>query len=198
VSQSDANRRAPLCTALGEFAAQVVEGGLPTPEADALRAHAAACGACATVLAHQTRLSRLLRSAPAAPPIDLVPPVLPRGVLLWPGRRRRLAATAAALAAAAVVAAVTLLPRTDTGHTDSGHTDSGHTDSGHTDSGHTDSGHTDSAPTGSHAAFVPVRVLHVEDMAERAPLPDDDLMALTSGLEAVALRRPAGYLAERR
>ncbi len=48
------------------------------------------------------------------------------------------------------------------------------------------------------AAFVPVRVLHVQDLAERAPLPDDDILSLTSGLEAVALRRPVGFASEGR
>jgi len=120
----------------------------PLPPAAA--AHVASCTDCARIVARQRTLVRALSQWPAAPAVDLRPPVLPPtpGGRLLPMR-----APAWTVAAAAVVLAVTAWTLIDRG-------------------------------------ADRVRVERVVDVAGGPPPVDDRLLALTGGVEAVAMRRP--------
>jgi hypothetical protein len=137
----------PFHDALEEATANSPSPDSPSPE---LAAHVAQCRDCAKVLARQRALVRTLSLWPAAPSVDLRPPVLPStpGGRLIPMRAPAwgVASAAAVLVAAAWIVAARGVER--------------------------------------------VRIERVVDVAGGPPLVDERLLALTGGVEAVAMRRP--------
>lgn len=163
------------CLAFDEVLPALAAGETCDP---AVAGHADACEACASALRRERRLVAMLRALPAAPAGDIPVPALPA----LPGdeadaavrrfRVFRLPAVAAALAAAVLAAvAVGIATRGGLGG-----------DAGDGASG--DAGTLASAP-------ALVGDLRIVDTLEFSAGPDDRLLAITGGPEAVAARHSA-------
>jgi anti-sigma factor RsiW len=154
------------CRLLNEHLVELVEGGLDAAQARSLRAHAATCPACARQLELEERLVQALRDVPAAPAIE-VPVPDPEPAPIRRLHPVRLAMGGAAAAAAAILVVAALLGGFERVPP--------------------------VAPSGDDVADTqrPVEILTVVESSDDAPLPDDGLLALTAGVEAVVMRRPA-------
>ena len=155
----------PDCTELREHVVELVEGDLDRATDVRLRAHAARCGACARLIAVEEDVVAALRSWPPPPAMEIPVPELPRAPALSLASVR--------LAALGAVAAAALLLGTFVWLAGPGRP-------------YADLSGRESAGT--------ARTVHIREVipsAEETPLPDDDLLALTAGVEAVVMRRPA-------
>ncbi len=173
-----------VCQELRDQIVQLVEGDLGRAVADRLRAHAAACDACAQELGREERLVRLLRTPVAVPDACIALPAAelrPRYPLRSLRRLRRAITTrrlAAVMALAAAAAAVIVVAVGLRG--------------GRPGGGSPPAESPDGTPVARHAdAHRLVRIRTIVDSTADAPLPGDDLLALTAGVEAVVMRRPA-------
>ena len=154
----------PLCAKLEARLDEAVQGRLAT----SLAAHAGTCSRCRRLVARQRALEALLDAQPEPPEIDLPPPSLPEPAapsrlrLLLPRRALRWSAAAAAALAMGVVG-------WEAGRNASGHR----------------------GGEGSLLGQVArVRSRTIVDVPGAPPPADERLLALTSGVEAVAMRRP--------
>ncbi len=157
------------CSPFEKQVVELVEGLLPAASAASLRSHAAHCTDCSRLLRRETGLVHLLRSQPASPVIDVVPPALPAGRLV------RISALRLGAGVAAAAAAMLLAVAYAAGWTDV-------------------TAPSPDAPVAASERVAPatqrVRVSTIIDGIGRVPLPDEGLLALTAGVEAVAMRRP--------
>jgi anti-sigma factor RsiW len=158
-----------------------VQGDLPEGEAGVMRTHAAACAPCATLLATERALVETLTNLPAAPTCDVPEPVLPRAFVeqVAPvlqmrdsGRTRRWWAHARLGAAVALVSAAGLLWAIQL-------------------SGAFEPLGTTASEDDAVQRSVPVEITTVLASESTLPQVDDHFLALTAGVEAVVMRRPA-------
>ena len=156
------------CLELRDRIVELVEGDLDRALVDRLHVHAARCRDCGRELALETRVVAALRTWPGAPEIEIGVPHPggrpPSRLAPW-----RLAGVAAATAAALLLALTAWLGLPASVEPGAG------------------SGDAVVAPGSLH----PVRIVSVVESDADAPLPDDGLLALTAGVEAVVMRRPA-------
>jgi anti-sigma factor RsiW len=153
------------CLELRDRIAELVEGDLDGAEAERLSAHAASCESCRHEIRLQEEVVAALRAWPPAPDVDVPLPDLGDARLhtAFPWRVAGLAATAAA---ALLVAAAAWLGGFERA-----------------------SPEIRPGTTAGPSDLVEIRM--VIDSGADAPLPDDGLLALTAGVEAVVMRRPA-------
>ncbi len=167
--------RSDLCRSFEEVLPALAAGEACEP---ALAAHGEECGVCSAALRRERRLVSMLRALPAAPAGEVPVPALPplpgdfAAASSGPARLFRLPAAVAALAAAVLAAiAVGIATRGGLGG---------------------EAGDASSADAGILAA-VPAVVgdLRIVDTREFSAGPDDRLLAITGGPEAVAARHSA-------
>ncbi len=150
------------CRTTRRHARELVADELAPGPAAALRGHAAGCAACARHLRQERLLHELLGALPAAPRRRIDAPELPAHA---PARGRVLLARPglwAAASAAAAVLAIAWFARSEAGDVET------------------------TAPSTANAP----ELTFVDDLRDPPPA-DDDLLALTAGVEAVVMRRPA-------
>ena len=183
------------CESLGQDLVGLVEGDLPSSRADALHAHAASCMRCGRLVARQAALLTALREFSPVPEFDVLEPELPMGLpidvrmdvrmdapaSINASRRStvRLAVAVALMSAAALLVAVRLgggLTSPNSPPTQPGST-----------SRSTAVGEAGTGKTGS----VPVEIRTVLAFEGTEPRADDELLALTAGVEAIVMRWPA-------
>ena len=179
------------CQNLSEILVDLAVGDLPAAEAVEVHAHAAACEPCRTLLAREMALVEALRNQPPVPAFQVQEPALPRAAIVAlhaeyharrpdsrrpdsrrPDSRRHWGANARLAAAVALVSAAGLLWAVRLG-------------GGFDGVGNTASVN-DVAP-----AAVPVAIHTILASDGTIPPADDHFLALTAGIEAVVMRRPA-------
>ena len=156
----------PSCDELRQDLAELTAGEFDESRRAELSAHVDACAACARLVALQTVLESELRALPAAPITSLAQPALPA----QPARRARLLRFAAAVAAVAAVALVAVGFGSSPAH---------------------DAPREAAVVQQASAAKRAPVISKIVDMSGSGEASDDGLLALTAGLEAVAMRRPA-------
>jgi len=172
------------CEHFSETIVGLVAGDLPAAESADLRAHAAACEPCGITLAREIHLVAALSDLPPVPTFDVSEPALPMAPVLelHPGEvnrgrgaghwwaNARLATAVALISAAGLLWAVQLSGGIDPLGSPLGNTASGIATS----------------PTS-----VRLDIRTILEPEASVPQIDDHFLALTAGIEAVVMRRPA-------
>jgi hypothetical protein len=184
------------CQLLSEMIVELGVGDLPAAQSVELRAHAEVCEPCGVMLAREIRLVEALSNLPPVPSLVVPEPVLESSALVSPesdmapihelhpaGRRwanARLAAAVALVSAAGLLLAVQLGGGLDSlGHTADVSDASVHGTSA------------TSSTSGTSGLAVPLEIRTVVASDDAVPPVDDYFLALTAGVEAVVMRRPA-------